>query len=211
MAPTSEHWDSIFSGADDSKLGWYEKDASQTLSLLKPVPDWESSSIFIVGVGTSELIEKLLSQSVSLSLNDISAKALDKVKARLGEKSNAINWLCQDISLPIIRDPDQNAVPKVDIWIDRAVLHFLNSENAIKGYFTNLTSLLKEGGYALFAEFSMSGASKCAGLEVHRYSVEELSERLGSSFQLIKSFDHTYLTPSGDPRPYIYSLFKRIS
>jgi hypothetical protein len=48
-----------------------------------------------------------------------------------------------------------------------------------------------------------------AGLTLHRYSIEELSERLGSSFTLISHFDHIYINPYGDPRPYIYALFKR--
>ena len=36
-------------------------------------------------------------------------------------------------------------------------------------------SILKIGGHAVFAEFSLIGASKCAGLTLQRYSIEELS------------------------------------
>ena len=62
---------------------------------------------------------------------------------------------------------------------------------------------------AIFAEFPPHGAPKCAGLELHRYSVEELTQRLGPGFALVDHFDHTYINPAGDPRPYIYALFKR--
>lgn len=206
MKSSSKHWDSIFSDAEDSKLGWYEKDASQTLELLNNISKWESSTIFLPGAGTSILIEKLLTKGAKLALNDISIEAINRVKERLHDKCDEIHWLCQDISLPI-----QDAIPNVDIWIDRAVLHFLTDEDDIEGYFKNVKSTLKVGGYAIFAEFSETGAPECAGITLHRYSIEELSERLGSSFELISHFNHTYINPNGAPRPYIYALYKRVT
>jgi len=201
---SSKHWDKIFSGTEDSKLGWYEKDASKTLELLKHIPKWKNSTVFLPGAGTSVLIEELLPKGVKLVLNDISVEALNRVKSRLGDKYKEINWLCQDIAQPI-----QDSIPGVDIWIDRAVLHFLTDEDDIDGYFKNVKSILKVGGYAIFAEFSKTGAPKCAGLTLHRYSIEELSEKLGSSFKLISHFDHIYINLNGDPRPYVYVLYKR--
>lgn len=204
MEPSSNHWNTIFSNTEDSKLGWYEKDGFQTLKLLNQIPDWEKSTIFIPGAGTSILIEKLLSIGANLVLNDISIEALKRVKSRLNKEYREIDWFCQDIAKPI---PD--TIPNVDIWIDRAVLHFLIDEDDIKEYFKNVESILKAGGHAIFAEFSKIGATKCAGLTIHRYSIEELSERLGESFTPISHFDYTFINPNGDPRPYIYALYKR--
>ena len=34
-------------------------------------------------------------------------------------------------------------------------------------------------------------------------------DSLGADFQLIDSFNHTFITPFGGERPYIYTLFKR--
>ncbi len=204
MKSSNEHWDQIFSGAEDSKLGWYEKDASRTFDLLNEIPQWGDSTMFVPGVGTSVLIEELLSRGATLVLNDISSEAINSVKCRLGDSSKNIHWLCQDISQPL-----QQTVPDIDIWVDRAVLHFLTDEDDIKGYFDNVKAALKPGGYAMFAEFSKTGAEKCAGLTLHRYDVAELSDRLGESFTLVSHFDHVYINPHGDPRPYIYALFKR--
>ena len=204
MEPSSNHWNTIFSNTEDSKLGWYEKDGFQTLKLLNQIPDWEKSTIFIPGAGTSILIEKLLSIGANLVLNDISIEALNRVKSRLNKEYREIDWFCQDIAKPI---PD--TIPNVDIWIDRAVLHFLINEDDIKEYFKNVESILKVGGHAIFAEFSKKGATKCAGLTIHRYSIDELSERLGESFTPISHFDYTFINPNGDPRPYIYALYKR--
>ena len=204
MKSSSKHWDAIFSGTEDPKLGWYEKDSSQTLELLNHIPKRENSTIFLPGVGTTVLIEELLSKGAKMILNDISIVALNRVKGRLGDERKDIIWLCQDIAQPI-----KDAIPDVDIWIDRAVLHFLTDEDDINGYFENVKSTLKVGGYAIFAEFSKKGAPKCAGLKIHRYSIEEISENLGSSFNIVSHFEYTYKTPSGYPRPYIYALYKR--
>jgi len=204
MISVREHWDNIFSKTEDANLGWYEKDTSQTFKLLHEIPEWETATIFLPGSGTSILIEDLITKGIKLILNDISKNALNRVKQRLKEDYEKIVWLCQDIAQPI-KDP----IPEVDIWIDRAVLHFLTDENDIKGYFENLKSTLKIGGHAIFAEFSLIGAPKCAGLTLHRYSINELSTRFGSSFKLVSHFDYTYINPLGDPKPYIYALFKR--
>ena len=204
MKSDSKHWDKVFSKTEDEKLGWYEKDTSQTFKLLREIPDLEKATVFIPGAGTSILIEDLIPKVNKLILNDISRAALNSVRQRLKEEYREIEWLCQDIAQPFIEP-----MSEIDVWIDRAVLHFLTNENDINGYFKNLKSILKVGGYALFAEFSLTGAPKCAGLTLHRYSIDELSEILGSSFKIVSHFDYTYINPFGDPRPYIYVLFKK--
>lgn len=204
MTSIKNHWDNIFSKTDDTKLGWYEKDTSQTFKLLSEIPEIEKATVFLPGAGTSILIEDLIPRVKKLILNDISDEALNRVRQRLKEDTEKILWLCQDIAQPI-KEPRT----EIDIWVDRAVLHFLTNENDIKGYFENLKSTLKIGGHAMFAEFSLIGAQKCAGLTLHRYSIDELSSNLGTSFKIVSHFDYTYINPFGDPRPYIYALFKR--
>ena len=205
MKSSGKHWNTIFSNTEDSELGWYEKSAARTLDLLKQIPEWKKAAIFLPGAGTSILIEELLSRGIKLVLNDISIEALNRVKNRLNGKGGKIDWLCQDIAQPI-----QSALPEIAIWVDRAVLHFLTDEEDINGYFENVKSILKTGGHAIFAEFAKTGAPKCAGLTLHRYSIEELSERLGPSFMLISHFDYTYMNPYGAPKPYVYALFKKV-
>ena len=63
-------------------------------------------------------------------------EALNKVKNRLGEESSNIKWLYRDISLPIM----ENSISEIDIWLDRAVLHFYSDKVSIKNlkYFWSL-------------------------------------------------------------------------
>ncbi len=205
MTASNEHWNAIFSASADPDLGWYEKDVSQTLKFLNYIPQSEPTTTFIPGAGTSILVDELLARGHKLILNDISGKALDRLRDRIGKYNNRLTWLHHDISRPLPDDISQS-----DIWIDRAVLHFLLEETDIQGYFTNLQSTIRPGGYVLLAEFSTIGAPKCAGLELHHYSIEEMTTRMGSAFELIKHEDYTYINPFGDPRPYIYALYKSV-
>ena len=203
MTTRNEHWNAIFSAKADPELGWYEKDVSQTLKFLDQIPQAESTTVFLPGAGTSVLVDELLARGHKLVLNDISDEALNKLRTRIGT-NNKLTWLHHDISKPL-----PEGTPPADIWIDRAVLHFLLEETDIQGYFANLQFAIKPGGYALLAEFSTMGAQKCAGLELHRYSIEEMTRRMGSKFELINHEDYTYINPAGDPRPYIYALYKK--
>ena len=198
-----QHWNTIFSTKDDSELGWYESDPSQTLKFLDLVSPAAGATIFLPGAGTSTLVDELLVRGFELVLNDISDEALDRLRARIGS-SGRLFWLHHDISRPL-----PEGVPPVDIWIDRAVLHFLLEEEDIRGYFSNLRALVRPGGHVLLAEFSTNGASSCAGLELHRYSVEELTERMGEEFKLVEQEEYTYINPFGDTRPYVYALYRR--
>ncbi|WP_373070010.1 class I SAM-dependent methyltransferase [Sulfurimonas sp.] len=203
METLKEHWNSIFSKTNDTDLGWYEEDISQTLKFLREIPHSESKTVFLPGSGTSTLVDALLNQGHQLILNDISNEALNKLKNRLRNDENT-TYLHHDISKPL---PLKS--PKVDLWIDRAVLHFLLNELDIETYFNNLCSSVKPGGFVLLAEFSTIGALKCAGLDVHRYSVSEINDRIGNEFKLIKDEEYKYINPSGNERPYIYALYKR--
>lgn len=204
MTDIQQHWNNIFSSKSNQELGWYEHDAAQTLKFFNAIPKMDSPLVFLPGAGTSVLVEELLSIKARLILNDISAEALHKLKTGLKQDDGQTIWLHHDISKPL-----PNSVPQCDIWIDRAVLHFLLSESDINGYFDNLYASVKKGGYALLAEFSTNGAPKCAGLELHRYSADELTNRMGTEFELVMQEDYTFINPFGDPRPYIYALYKR--
>lgn len=204
MTTPNQHWNAIFSHKTDPELGWYEDDASQTLKFLDSISDISEATIFLPGAGTSILVDALLPRCSHIVLNDISDEALRSLEKRIGKNEGKVSWLHHDISKPL-----PSSTPVADVWIDRAVLHFLLEEGDIQSYFDNLRSVLSAEGYALLAEFSNDGAPKCAGLDLHRYSVEEMTKRIGPGFTLMNEERYTFINPFGDPRPYIYVLYKR--
>lgn len=203
MPSTTEHWNNIFNTKADSELGWHESDADQTMRFLDEIPDLDSATVFLPGAGTSVLVKELLPRCRHLVLNDISDAALRKLKEKI-QNEQKVSWLHHDISKPL-----PNGIPSAELWIDRAVLHFLLEDSQISGYFKNLQATVKAGGYVLLAEFAPDGAPKCAGLDLHRYSAEEMAERIGSDFTLVRQERYVFTSPFGDPRPYIYALFRR--
>ncbi|MDP6921675.1 MAG: class I SAM-dependent methyltransferase [Lutibacter sp.] len=202
-----EHWNKAYQKTPLKDLGWFEEQPLPTLELIDACGLSKDACIFHAGAGATTLIGELLHQGyTNLIVNDIAAAALTALKNDLPfYKKAQVRFVVDDLTQPsALLDSKQ-----VDCWHDRAVLHFFTEEYQQQAYFGLLKHMVKTGGYVLLSEFSLEGAAKCCGLEVFRYDVGMFQERLGPSFTLLKSFQHTYIQPSGQPRPYIYALFQR--
>jgi len=204
-----DHWEKVYKKQALDRLGWYEEKPEPSLELIENCKLAREASILNVGAGATTLVDVLLQKGyTNIQVNDISITALDELKKRLGiELSEKVHWVVDDLCNPgplLSLDP-------VDLWHDRAVLHFFNHKDEQESYFNLLRKLVKEGGYAIIAAFNLNGAEKCSGLPVFRYDQQMLQKKIGPNFSLLKSFDYTYLTPSGNPREYVYTLFQRSS
>lgn len=202
-----KHWDSAYENNDITKLGWYEEDPIPSLQLIQKCDLSSDARILNVGVGTSTLIDELLNFGYSnLTASDISNTALEKLQTRLGANKNKVHWVVDDLTNPKLL----SEIDPIDLWHDRAVLHFFTNEEEQNAYFSLLKKIVKPKGYVLISTFNSEGATKCSGLNVKRYNKDLLTNKLGADFKLLEFFNYTYTMPSGDTRPYIYTLFKRI-
>lgn len=202
-----KHWDSAYEINDITKLGWYEEDPIPSLQLIQKCELPLDARILNVGVGTSILIDELLDFGYNnLIASDISNTALEKLQTRLGANKNKVHWVVDDLTNPKLL----SEIDPIDLWHDRAVLHFFTNEEEQNAYFSLLKKIVKPKGYVLISTFNSEGATKCSGLNVKRYNKDLLTNKLGADFKLLEFFNYTYTMPSGDTRPYIYTLFKRI-
>lgn len=204
-----KHWNNVYSSKNVDELGWYEEFPEQSLNLINNCNLNLDDKIIDVGCGASLLIENLINKGHNnIIAVDLSEIALNKLKRRLDEKqSSKVNWVVEDIS-----NPKSNLnIKNVSLWHDRAVLHFLIEKKDRQTYKNVLTKIVKINGYIIIAGFSIQGSKNCSGLEVYLYSEQTLSDFLGDSFTLVEHFDYLYKMPSEDTRPYIYTLFKRVS
>lgn len=204
-----DHWEKVYKKQALDSLGWYEEMPEPSLELIENCNLTREASILNVGAGATTLVDVLLKKDFkNLLVNDISITALEKLKLRLGpEQSEKVHWVVDDLTQPDFL----HTLEPVDLWHDRAVLHFFYHKDEQESYFNLLRKLVKERGYVIIAAFNLSGAKQCSGLPVFRYNQQMLQEQLGPDFSLIKSFDYTYHTPSGNPREYVYTLFERTS
>ncbi|MFC1506028.1 methyltransferase domain-containing protein [Thermoproteota archaeon] len=202
-----EHWNEVYESTEVKTLGWYEDKPTLCLRLLAKCNIEKSDPVLDVGAGASTFIDCLLDEEyANIIATDISEEALNKLKERLGvRKASKVKWIVDDISKPAYVYKLEN----IAVWHDRAVLHFLLEKDQIQTYFSTLKKIVRNGGYVLIAAFSLKGAKKCSGLDVKNYDSNMLIENLGEEFHLIEALDHDYRMPSGDIRPYIYTLFQR--
>lgn len=202
------HWNKVYARVDETKLGWYEADVSPSMRLVKKAGIGPGSRLLSVGAGSTTLVDALLGHGYdNLLVNDISNTALQRIQTRIGKLSNKVEWIVDDLTNATLL----NEIKPVDLWIDRAVLHFFTEERDQDTYFRLLKNLVYKEGHVIMAEFNMASADKCSGLPVHRYNAALLQEKLGEDFKLVTSFDHDYTMPSGESRSYIYTLFQRIA
>lgn len=200
------HWNNAYENSSIDKLGWFEENPIPSLQLIKKSGIHKNATILNVGAGATTLVDELINQDYkNILVNDISPTALEKIKKRLGKQSEHIKWIVDDLTNPI----KLNNLEKIDLWHDRAVLHFFNDAKEQDSYFNLLRKIVKNNGFVIIATFNLNGATKCSGLPVHRYNEKMIQEKLGNEFELIDSFDYTYTMPSKDTREYIYTFFKR--
>jgi EEF1A lysine methyltransferase 2 len=201
------HWNKVYSSKPITQLGWYEAQAAQSLKLIEHCALDKQDVILDIGSGTTTLINTLLEQGFQRVVAlDISEIALEKARTGLGAKKAAqVQWIVDDITNPTkLFD-----LSEVGLWHDRAAFHFVTDEQQRQTYLSTLLRVLRPGGYVIIAAFAIGGASRCSGLDVRNYDTASLIQFFGSNFELIESMDYTYHMPSGDLRPYVYTLFQR--
>ena len=202
------HWNAAYTNTKTEKLGWYEKSSKQTLNLISKTKLPKNAKILNVGSGSSMLIDELLAADyTNLIATDLSEKALSNLNKRLGKRSENVSFIIDDLTAVKKLDKLQN----IDLWNDRAVLHFFLKEEEQNAYFQLLKKVVAVNGYVIIAVFALDGAEKCCGLDLKRYNSIMLQEKLGSKFELIEEFKHIFVNPNNGKRPYIYAMFKRKS
>ena len=200
------HWNNAYNKADN-QLGWFEENPTPTMQLIEACKLKKDARILNVGAGTTTLIDSLLDTGyTNLIVNDLSPIALQKLKARIKKSYNFnLNCIADDLTNP----SELQNLEAIKLWIDRAVLHFFLKEEEQKAYFDLIKKVVAKNGFVLIAVFALNGAQKCCGLDLKRYNVKMLQSSLGIDFELVNSFNHTFINPFGGERPYVYSLFKR--
>lgn len=199
-----DHWEQVYSTRPTEKLGWYVPHLKTPLNWIKGLGLAVEAPLIDVGGGASTFVDDLLDAGYrSITVLDISEKALSAVKARLGKKADLVTWLVGDITS--IELPKQH----YELWHDRAVFHFLTLLEQQRKYRDNLLRALRPGGHLVIGTFALEAPPKCSGLPVQRHSPVELQNALGGKFQLERHQKELHITPGGVEQMYLYCHFRR--
>ncbi len=196
---SKEHWEHVYSTKPVESVSWYQEHAEQSLALIRSTGVPLSASIIDVGGGASRLVDDLLDHGyLSVTVLDLAGAALEAAKRRLGSRASSVTWLEADVTTASLREHT------FDIWHDRAVFHFLISEEDRRAYVANVLRSVKPQGHVIVATFAEDGPAQCSGLPVMRYSPEQLHNEFGDSFALLKQEREAHHTPFGTVQKFIY-------
>ena len=203
MSKVKEHWETVFETKPESQLSWFQPYPKTSLEFLELFHLPSDANIIDVGAGDSHFVDILLEKGYqNIYVLDISEKALERAKLRLGEKASGVHWIVSDI---IHFDP----AIKFDFWHDRAAFHFLTSEESIEKYVSIAERCIKPNGYLILGTFSERGPTKCSGLEVRQYTEASMSNRFERSFNRIKCISEEHVTPSNTIQNFLFCSFQK--
>jgi SAM-dependent methyltransferase len=197
------HWEGVYGSKSPDEVSWHQGRPDVSLALIEAAGPDKDARILDVGGGASTLVDHLLAAGhTSLAVLDISGAALAHARARIGADAERVEWVAADITRWQPREP-------VELWHDRAVLHFLTASADQHAYADVLRATVKPCGWVIVAGFAPGGPLKCSGLEIVQHDAGSLGALLGEEFRLIEIRDETHQTPWGSDQAFRYHLFWR--
>ena len=194
------HWETVYNTKNPDEVSWTQEVPQISLDFSHSLQMDKSARIIDVGGGDSKLVDYLLNEGFeNVTVLDISGKALERAKKRLGDKAHKVKWVESDI---LKFNPQET----YDVWHDRAAFHFLTEPEQIQTY-VELTKKVVDG-HMILGTFSENGPKKCSGLDIKQYN-EEAMEATFQNFEKIHCRTEDHRTPFNTTQNFIFCSFKK--
>lgn len=198
-----EHWENVFSTKGEKEVSWYQQYPQTSVDFIEGLGLPKDAKIIDIGGGDSYLIDTLLEKGyTNLYLLDISVKAIERIKNRLGEQSKNVTFIVSDVL-------DYNPETNFDVWHDRASFHFLTEENDVKKYNEIVSKAVKKEGSLIIGTFSINGPKKCSGLDIKQYSDVLMVNVFQENFNKINCVEVDHQTPFDTVQNFVFCSFKK--
>jgi hypothetical protein len=198
MTELTTHWDEIHKSKNRDVSWWQE---NLWLDFLDHV-DIAGGAID-VGSGQSLLAIELAKQGFSpVYINDLSGSALSTLSANAKSQGVALTPLEGNVLDLAIPTP-------VALWHDRAVFHFLTEAAEIEKYKIALITNTAESAFVVISTFSENGPDKCSGMNVHRYSGDELVEVFAPEFKAVRTQKRVHKTPWESEQEFTIAILQK--
>ena len=196
------HWEKIYQTKKNDGVSWFQEIPTESIELIKKYSSDNSDKIIDVGCGKGFLADNLLESNFKdITLVDISSNALSEINNRL--KNQYLSFIETDIL-------DFNSDYKYDIWHDRAVFHFITENKSIDKYISLCNNYINRGGKLIIGTFAEDGPLKCSGLEIKRYSINDLVNLFKENFELAEGFKMLHQTPFDTQQSFTFCVFKKV-
>ena len=197
------HWQNVYLTKGERDVSWFEENPAISLDLIRATGVGFDAPIIDIGGGASRLVDALVSEGFhSVTVLDLSEKALVTSRDRLGSYAQCVNWIVADVTT---WQPTQIYA----LWHDRAAFHFLTEPSDREAYAERLRKAVRPGGHVIIGTFALDGPERCSGLLVIRHDAASIGAILGQSFKLIETRRHDHRTPSGSVQHFQFSRFQR--
>jgi len=195
------HWDNVYQTKQPNEVSWTQGKPETSLRLISNCNLPKTARIIDVGGGDSTLVDCLLELGYTdLTVLDISDKAIEKAKVRLGESANKVKWIISDIT-------EFQPTEKYAVWHDRATFHFLTEAIQIEKYQSLVQNYVSD--YLIMATFSTTGPLKCSGLDIKQYTIADLESTFQNGFQKVEGFYEDHKTPFETIQNFVFCRFKK--
>ena len=86
------HWETVYNTKNPDEVSWTQEVPQTSLDFLHSFELGKTAKIIDVGGGDSKLVDFLLTEGFEdITVLDISGRAIERAKARLGEKAQKVN------------------------------------------------------------------------------------------------------------------------
>ena len=203
METTKEHWEKIFATKAENEVSWFQPYPKTSVAFFDLFHLPLDAAIIDIGGGDSHLVDVILDKGYrNIWVLDISEKALERAKKRLGDKAESVHWIVSDVT-------DFQPEIQFDFWHDRAAFHFLTTEERIEKYVHLASTFIKKEGYLILGTFSEEGPQKCSGLDIKQYSETSMSDRFEDGFERIKCITEEHHTPFNTAQNFLFCSFRK--
>lgn len=202
MNNRAEHWQNIYAKKQPNEVSWTQDVPKTSLDFINGFMLPKDAAIIDIGGGDSKLVDFLLEAGyTNLTVLDISQHALDRAKKRLGVNADRVKWIVSDIT-------QFKPTEKYDVWHDRAVFHFLTTEDEVQQYISIAQQAVTN--FMVIGTFSESGPEKCSGLNIKQYNEAALSLILRQYFDKLKCFTEDHVTPFDTVQNFLFCSFRKM-
>jgi len=208
--PLVEHWEAKY-GSDPTagSFSWTQARPNLDLELVSKGMGNRTPSdmvFFDAGGGASQLSE-LVQTELGIGkciVMDLSSKAMALAAKRAQKAGANIEYLHGNILDADLADGS------IDVWHDRAVLHFLVDDADVQTYIDKASRAIAPGGALIIGAFDADGGpKKCSGLPVRQWSARGLERAFNRNF-ILQHYEHeVHKTPGGSSQKFVFVVLRR--
>ena len=157
------HWQNVYQTKDEREVSWFQENPAISLDLIRATGIGADASIIDIGGGAARLADALVADGFrSVTVLDLSEKALATSRERLGARAGGVSWIVADVT-------KWQPTRTFDVWHDRAAFHFLTDPDDRAAYAERVRKAVRPGGHVIIGTFALDGPERCSGLAVARH------------------------------------------